>query len=83
MFDNFEKLPLEAAALEGSRPSIANLPPDGSMVERHRVDDMGQRMTVFFGRESFIKSLGRPGRKVVRIVDARSGNAIWGAPFSR
>jgi hypothetical protein len=81
VFDNFEAMLLAAAALEGSKPSIANLPEDGSIIERHRVDDMGQRMTEFYGRESFIKDFGRPGRRVRCIRDAKTGQAIWGNPL--
>jgi hypothetical protein len=83
VFDNFEAMLLQAARAEGSRPSIENLPSDGSMVMRTRTDDMNQRMTEWFGRESFIKSLGRPGRPVERIVDRRSNSVIWGKPLSQ
>lgn len=79
VFDNFEKLLLDAAKAEGEKPSVANLPPSGEMVARHRTDaDTGSRVTEFFGRELFIKSMGLPGRKVRCIRDARSGQAIWG-----
>jgi hypothetical protein len=30
---------------------------------------------------TFIADMGRPGRKVERIVDRNSGHAIWGKPF--
>jgi hypothetical protein len=62
---NFESMVLEAAKAEGLTPSRENLPRDGSMVSRVRVDDdTGERRTEWYGRESFIKQLGRPGRKV-------------------
>ena len=51
VFDNFEKLLLDAAKAEGEKPSVANLPPSGEMVARHRTDaDTGSRVTEFFGR---------------------------------
>jgi hypothetical protein len=79
VFDNFEAMLLDAAKAEGERPSAENLPPDGTLVARHRQDDMGQRITEFFGRESFLKSMGREGRRVAAIYDRNSGQAIWQA----
>jgi hypothetical protein len=79
VFDNFEALIIEAAKREGAKPSFDNLPPSGEMVARHRQDDMGQRVTEFFGRESFLKSMGREGRRVAAIYDRNSGQAIWQA----
>ena len=77
--DNIEQLIIEAAKAEGARPSVENLPPDGSLVSRHRQDDMGQRVTEWFGLESFLKSMGREGRRVAAIYDRNSGQAIWQA----
>ena len=79
VFDNFEALIIEAAKREGAKPSIDNLPPDGTLVARHRSDDTGTRFTEFFGRSSFIKDMTRPGRKVAAIYDRNSGQAIWQA----
>ena len=79
VFDNFEALIIEAAKREGAKPSIDNLPSDGTMVARHRSDDTGTRFTEFFGRESFLKSMGREGRRVAAIYDRNSGQAIWQA----
>jgi hypothetical protein len=82
VFDNFETELIKAATAEGQRPSVDNLPDDGSLVARHRTDSAtGERMTEFFGRRSFIADMGRPGRQVERIVDRNSGHAIWGKPF--
>jgi hypothetical protein len=80
---NFEQMLLDAAKAEGEHPSFDNLPSDGSLIARQRVDDAtNAKWTEYFGKESFIKSLGREGRKVVRIVHPSLG-ALWGAPFSR
>ncbi len=38
VFDNFERLLLDAALSEGLKPSVDNLPPPGEFVARHRVD---------------------------------------------
>jgi hypothetical protein len=77
--DNIEQLIIEAAKREGERPSAENLPPNGEMVARHRQDDMGQRVTEFYGTQSFLKSMGREGRRVAAIYDRNSGQAIWQA----
>ena len=84
VLDNFEAMLLQAAAAEGSSPSIANLPPDGTIITRTRSDaNTGARINEFFGTTSFIKDMGRPGRRVAAIVDRRTGQAIWGRPFER
>lgn len=78
--DNIEQLIIEAAKAEGERPSIENLPPSGELIARHRTDSAtNERMTEWFGRESFIKSMSRPGRKVRCIYDRNSGQPIWQA----
>lgn len=81
VFSNFEALLLQAARQEGERPSAENLPPDGTLVSRTRVDDMNGKSINWYGTESFIKGLTRPGRQVERIVDRSTGQAIWGKPF--
>ena len=64
---------LDAAVAEGDKPSFANLPKDGSMVTRVRVDpDSGHRRTEYFGRRSFIADLSMEPKRVVRIVDPKS-----------
>ena len=83
VYDHFEREVIKAAQAEGEKPSTENLPPSGEIVARHRTDDMGQRMTEFFGKESFIKSMSRPGRRVLRLIDPASGRVLIGAPFSR
>jgi hypothetical protein len=83
VFDNFEKMLLDAAKAEGASPSFDNLPPSGELVARHRTDDMNAKVTEWYGRDSFIKSMGRPGRPVERIIDRKTGNPIWGRAFDR
>lgn len=80
VFDNFEREMIKAAITEGERPSAANLPSDGSLICRNRVDSAtGERSVEWFGTESYIKGMGRPGRRVEKIVDRRSGLPIWSA----
>jgi hypothetical protein len=81
--NNLEEQLIRDAAAEGANPSEANLPPDGSMISRARVDaDTGSKTTEFFGKRSFIADLTRPGRKVLRLIDPASGRVLLGAPFS-
>jgi hypothetical protein len=81
-FDNFEAMLLEAAKAEGLRPSTDNLPPSGEFLQRVRIDEAtGEKSVNFYGRESFIRQMARPGQLVERFVDQRTGNVIWGAPF--
>jgi hypothetical protein len=80
--NQIESLVIKAALAEGLRPSESNLPRDG-LVRRERVDDMGARSIEWAGRQSFIKSMGRPGERVLRFVDPKRGIVVMGAPFSR
>jgi hypothetical protein len=81
--DNLEAQLIREAAAEGAAPSEANLPQSGEMISRTRVDDMNGKSVEWFGKESFIKSLSRPGRRVLRICDPRSGNVLFGPSFHR
>jgi hypothetical protein len=81
VFDNFEQQLLEAARREGERPSLQNLPADGSMISRVRGDDSNSKAIEWYGTESFIKGLSRPGRKVAAIIDRNTNQAIWGRPL--
>jgi hypothetical protein len=61
--DTIERLVLEAAQQEGEKPSFDNLPSDGSLVARHRVDaDTGSKVTEFYGKRSFIADMGKAGQ---------------------
>jgi hypothetical protein len=81
--DQIESMVINAAKAEGERPSVVNLPPD-RMVQRNRVDENSGAKTVeWFGRESFIKGLSQPGRKVTRFLDPRSRSVLWGPPLPR
>ena len=78
-----ERLVISAATAEGLKPSVSNLP-EGREITRNRVDpETGARATEFYSRSSFIKDLGRPGRRVVRLLDPRSRTVIWGEPLER
>ena len=84
VFDNFEKLLLEAAQREGEHPSASNLPDDNSEVMRTHIDPAtGLKTNEFFSKESFIKSMGREGRRVLRIIDPRTRSILWGRPFDQ
>jgi hypothetical protein len=78
----FEPQLHEAAKAEGATPSRENLPRDGSMVSRERIDpNTNHRQVEFFGRESFIKAMSRPGQLVHRIMNPKSGKVLFGPPF--
>jgi hypothetical protein len=80
-YGTIERLVIEAAQQEGEKPSFENLP-DTGMVMRTRTDaNTGTKFNEFYGKRSFIADMWRPGRKVERIVDRRTGNAIWGRPL--
>jgi hypothetical protein len=81
-FTNFENDLIEALAAEGEKPSRENTPADGSLIARHRTDDAtGLRSTEWYGRRSFIADMGRPGRRVLRIVNPKTGDVLLGRPF--
>ena len=75
--DTVEALIIEAAKQEGLAPSEDNLPEDGTMVMRVRGDDSNGKQIEWHGRESFIAQMNRPGRKVMRICNPRTGQTIW------
>jgi hypothetical protein len=77
--DNLEQQLITEAAREAASPSESSLPSDGSMVMRTRTDaNTGTKYNEFYGTESFIKSMGREGRKVLAIRDPRDNTIIWG-----
>jgi hypothetical protein len=79
VLDNFEPGLLIETVSEGLRPSFENLPPDGSLVARNRVDNAtNERSVEYFGRESFIRGMGREGRRVAYIRNPRDNTIIWG-----
>ena len=61
MFDNFEKLLLEASKREGERPSASNLPETGEIMRIRTDENTGTKYNEFFARRSFIADLGREG----------------------
>jgi hypothetical protein len=84
VFDNFERMLLDAAKVEGEKPSFENLPASGELISRNRIDSAtGERMTEWFGRESFIKSMGREGRKLLHIKNPQTGDVLWGKPLEQ
>jgi hypothetical protein len=80
---NFERMMLEAAMAEALKPSAENLPRDGSLVRRERVDDMGSRTVEWLGRRSFIADMGRNGGRVLRIMNPKNGQVLMGEPLPK
>ena len=82
--DAVEKQVLEAAVAEGLAPSTENLPQSGEIVQRRRSDsNTGSRINEFFGTESYIKQMSRPGRRLLRLMDPRSGRVLIGPNFDQ
>ena len=82
VLDNFERMLLEAAKAEGLAPSEGNLPANGDLVERARVDSAtGTKHLDFYGKEPFIKGLSQGGRRVLRVLDPKTQNVLMGPPF--
>ena len=62
---------------------MSSLPPSGEIM-RHRTDENSGAKTVeWFGRESFIKGMGLPGKRVMRILDPKRGAVLFGPPLDR
>jgi hypothetical protein len=81
--DNIGSLMVAAAAVQAAAPHRSTLPPAGEHVARIVTTDAGQKETHWFGRESFIKSMSRPGRQVERIQDPKTGRILFGPPYER
>ena len=81
---NHERMLVAANQIQAAAPHFETLPPAGQFLTIVKTDSMnGAKEIRHFGKESFIKGLTRPGRRVERIVDPTTRQAIWGAPFSR
>ena len=81
--DVVERLVIEASKREGERPSASNLPDIGEVV-RTRIDPMtNERSIEFFSKRSFIADMGRPGRRVLRFLNPRTGDVLFGPAFDR
>jgi hypothetical protein len=44
---------------------------------------MGEKTINWYGKESFIKSMGLPGRRVLRVCNPRTGDVIFGRNFEQ
>jgi hypothetical protein len=82
VFEIFERQMLDAAKAEAMRPSAENLPSDGSLISRNRVDEAtGERSIEWHGKRGFIKGLSQPDRLVERIVHRPTNSILFGRPF--
>ena len=81
--DNIERMVLQAAQQEGLKPSFDNLPETGEVM-RTRVDPQtNERSTNFYSRQSFIKDLSRGGQRVLRFLNPRTGDVLFGPAFPK
>jgi hypothetical protein len=71
--DVCENLMLQAAKIQANAPHRSTLPPEGQFVERIKVDPTsGQKSIEHYGRSSFIKFMGTPGRVISRACTHKS-----------
>jgi hypothetical protein len=75
VFDNFEQLLLDAAKAEGFKPSIENLPSDGSLREQREVDRM-VRASFIHRRHVTFRTTGIGLQHKSRRGDLRSSVAL-------
>jgi hypothetical protein len=80
-----ERQLIEELDREAEAPSGSNLPesPDDPRARREVANSMGAKKTEYHARTSFIKDMGRAGRRVLRLVDPRDGRVLLGAHYSR
>ena len=81
--DQIELIVIAAAKKEGLTPSMSSLPASGEVTRLRTDPETGAKATEFYSRSSFIRDMGRPGRRVVRLLDPRSRTVIWGEPLER
>jgi hypothetical protein len=88
--DSSAIIPLEAQLFgelrrEADNPSYENRPqsPDDPRALRIRTDASGLKSYEYHAKESFIKSIGRPGRLVARILNPKTGHVLYGDPLPR
>jgi hypothetical protein len=82
-FRAVKDLILKAAEIQAHTPHVSSLPPAGEHEPRYRIDEHGRKSIEWFGRESFLKSMGRPGMRVSRVMDPKRGLVLWGPEFPR
>ena len=83
-FDNFERYLLQTAEQEAKQPSYANLPLLASCCCASALTMIPASVRrCFSARRDCMKSLGRPGMKVERILNPATGDVLWGGPFDR
>jgi len=75
----FEKQLLPAVEQEANNPAHV---PAGELRKIEELDEYGKlRMIRFVGRESFVKAMGRPGRKVISFTTDRGRFDASGRPL--
>lgn len=81
---NHERMLIAADQIQANSPHHDTLPPAGEFMTITKTDSMtGAKAIHHYGKESFLKGLSRPGRRVERIVDPTRGEVIWGQPRER
>jgi hypothetical protein len=80
---NLESDLIADSMAEAAEPSPENLPEtvDDPRAKRERTDSMGTKTITWAAKESFIRGLSRPARRVARICDPISGRVLYGPAF--
>jgi hypothetical protein len=83
-FENFAGMVRQEAAKEAHTPA-ENLPESVSdpRAMRERTDDMGRRTIEFHAKRSFIADMSQEPQKVLRIMNQRTGDILYGPPMPR
>jgi hypothetical protein len=82
-FLNFERDLIQAAIREGERPSASSLPETGEIMRVHTDEGTGLKTNEFFSKQSFVKSMGREGRRVLWFIDPKTRSVLFGPPFDQ
>jgi hypothetical protein len=79
----FEQQLFEALRKEAEQPTGDNLPesPDDPRARREVRDDSGRVAIIYKAKNSFIKGMGRPGMRVLRFCNPKTGQVLFGPPF--
>jgi hypothetical protein len=83
---NFAQMIRSEAASEAKRPSFDNLPEtlDDPRAKLETINpDTGERRIEWRAKRSFIADMSMAPKTVVRIVDPRTQNVLFGAPFDK
>jgi hypothetical protein len=77
-YEVYEKQILDAAADSAWRPDAV---PKGTIERRTKTDDFGLKIISYLGEESFVREMGRPGRRVASFCGPHGYITASGRPL--